>query len=197
MQGSQLQLEKEMAIKSIQSKVRPFKENPKEKSINLRDKERSINMGNQFDPLVHMDFERNEQQQQQQFQGSVVSGNQRSGSQTKKNTIQSGLLKESANDLKQSGLGKKKKKKGKKQEISADGSRPETGEIDSIENSEKEIQNQSQLQQKVLAQRSELVRMDSVQQLSLIHISEPTRQAEISYAVFCLKKKKKQIKIQK
>ena len=28
--------------------------------------------------------------------------------------------------------------------------------------------------------------------LSLIHISEPTRQAEISYAVFCLKKKKEQ-----
>ena len=28
------------------------------------------------------------------------------------------------------------------------------------------------------------------QVLSLIHISEPTRQAEISYAVFCLKKKK-------
>src|SRR5674476_1645101 len=28
------------------------------------------------------------------------------------------------------------------------------------------------------------------QSLSLIHISEPTRQAEISYAVFCLKKKK-------
>src|SRR5674476_929600 len=27
------------------------------------------------------------------------------------------------------------------------------------------------------------------QGLSLIHISEPTRQAEISYAVFCLKKK--------
>src|SRR5678809_244746 len=26
--------------------------------------------------------------------------------------------------------------------------------------------------------------------LTLIHISEPTRQAEISYAVFCLKKKK-------
>ena len=26
--------------------------------------------------------------------------------------------------------------------------------------------------------------------LSLIHLSEPTRQAEISYAVFCLKKKK-------
>ena len=30
--------------------------------------------------------------------------------------------------------------------------------------------------------------------LSLIHISEPTRQAEISYAVFCLKKKKTKIK---
>ena len=29
-----------------------------------------------------------------------------------------------------------------------------------------------------------------VYRLSLIHISEPTRQAEISYAVFCLKKKK-------
>src|SRR5665213_581469 len=28
-----------------------------------------------------------------------------------------------------------------------------------------------------------------VAELSLIHISEPTRQAEISYAVFCLKKK--------
>ena len=31
--------------------------------------------------------------------------------------------------------------------------------------------------------------------LSLIHISEPTRQAEISYAVFCLKKKKQKKKI--
>ena len=31
----------------------------------------------------------------------------------------------------------------------------------------------------------------TVSGLSLIHISEPTRQAEISYAVFCLKKKKK------
>ena len=30
----------------------------------------------------------------------------------------------------------------------------------------------------------------SILSLSLIHISEPTRQAEISYAVFCLKKKK-------
>ena len=34
-------------------------------------------------------------------------------------------------------------------------------------------------------------------ELSLIHISEPTRQAEISYAVFCLKKKKKEEKKQK
>eukprot|EP00658_Telonema_sp_P-2_P024417 TRINITY_DN19802_c0_g1_i2.p1 TRINITY_DN19802_c0_g1~~TRINITY_DN19802_c0_g1_i2.p1 ORF type:complete len:201 (+),score=57.45 TRINITY_DN19802_c0_g1_i2:3-605(+) len=32
-----------------------------------------------------------------------------------------------------------------------------------------------------------------VQELSLIHISEPTRLLSISYAVFCLKKKKKQI----
>ena len=31
---------------------------------------------------------------------------------------------------------------------------------------------------------------EDVLRLSLIHISEPTRQAEISYAVFCLKKKK-------
>src|SRR5665648_1161453 len=31
-----------------------------------------------------------------------------------------------------------------------------------------------------------------VQSLSLIHISEPTRLGMISYAVFCLKKKKKQ-----
>ena len=34
----------------------------------------------------------------------------------------------------------------------------------------------------------------SIYDLSLIHISEPTRQAEISYAVFCLKKKKKKQK---
>ena len=33
--------------------------------------------------------------------------------------------------------------------------------------------------------------VDDLPSLSLIHISEPTRQAEISYAVFCLKKKKK------
>ena len=31
--------------------------------------------------------------------------------------------------------------------------------------------------------------LGAVCELSLIHISEPTRQAEISYAVFCLKKK--------
>ena len=39
---------------------------------------------------------------------------------------------------------------------------------------------------------SEIVRFTTI--LSLIHISEPTRQAEISYAVFCLKKKKKKKK---
>ena len=32
-------------------------------------------------------------------------------------------------------------------------------------------------------------------ELSLIHISEPTRQAEISYAVFCLKKKKQKTRM--
>ena len=32
---------------------------------------------------------------------------------------------------------------------------------------------------------------DTAEQLSLIHISEPTRLLSISYAVFCLKKKKK------
>ena len=31
--------------------------------------------------------------------------------------------------------------------------------------------------------------LNKLEILSLIHISEPTRQAEISYAVFCLKKK--------
>ncbi|GAB5803437.1 hypothetical protein JMUB7527_28650 [Staphylococcus aureus] len=30
--------------------------------------------------------------------------------------------------------------------------------------------------------------IDQVVELSLIHISEPTRHAQISYAVFCLKK---------
>src|SRR5674476_1442973 len=35
-----------------------------------------------------------------------------------------------------------------------------------------------------------MARTDIPVYLSLIHISEPTRQAEISYAVFCLKKKK-------
>ena len=38
-------------------------------------------------------------------------------------------------------------------------------------------------------------RFEALCDLSLIHISEPTRQAEISYAVFCLKKKKKKKKI--
>src|SRR5665648_1224898 len=37
----------------------------------------------------------------------------------------------------------------------------------------------------------------AAQRLSLIHISEPTRLGMISYAVFCLKKKKKQNKKKK
>src|SRR5665647_3814102 len=36
---------------------------------------------------------------------------------------------------------------------------------------------------------------DHEYELSLIHISEPTRRTPISYAVFCLKKKKKKNKI--
>ena len=39
------------------------------------------------------------------------------------------------------------------------------------------------------AQHPPLLR--ELDELSLIHISEPTRQEAISYAVFCLKKKKK------
>ena len=37
---------------------------------------------------------------------------------------------------------------------------------------------------------TEFLKSLGIGNLSLIHISEPTRQAEISYAVFCLKKKK-------
>ena len=36
----------------------------------------------------------------------------------------------------------------------------------------------------------DLIATATSSKLSLIHISEPTRQAEILYAVFCLKKKK-------
>src|SRR5665647_2546136 len=41
------------------------------------------------------------------------------------------------------------------------------------------------------ALRSRPLRIDAIRLLSLIHISEPTRRTPISYAVFCLKKKKK------
>ncbi len=37
--------------------------------------------------------------------------------------------------------------------------------------------------------RGEQIGLDTLVVLSLIHISEPTRQEAISYAVFCLKKK--------
>ena len=46
---------------------------------------------------------------------------------------------------------------------------------------------------KRLGLRHEITALSRFHKLSLIHISEPTRQAEISYAVFCLKKKKKKI----
>ena len=39
--------------------------------------------------------------------------------------------------------------------------------------------------------------MYAYQNLSLIHISEPTRRTPISYAVFCLKKKKKKLEKKK
>ncbi len=42
--------------------------------------------------------------------------------------------------------------------------------------------------------RGEQTGLDTPVVLSLIHISEPTRQEAISYAVFCLKKKKQKIK---
>ena len=44
--------------------------------------------------------------------------------------------------------------------------------------------------QREVSKKGEIIYLP-IYYLSLIHISEPTRQAEISYAVFCLKKKKK------
>ena len=48
------------------------------------------------------------------------------------------------------------------------------------------------LANKINVQGEDVMRMDQIaHELSLIHISEPTRLLSISYAVFCLKKKKK------
>src|SRR5680860_1651727 len=41
-----------------------------------------------------------------------------------------------------------------------------------------------------LAEKERLQKPQAAKELSLIHISEPTRRTPISYAVFCLKKKK-------
>ena len=41
-----------------------------------------------------------------------------------------------------------------------------------------------------LGGKSPMLSLAAVHELSLIHISEPTRLLSISYAVFCLKKKK-------
>src|SRR5660397_278521 len=49
----------------------------------------------------------------------------------------------------------------------------------------------------LLAERAGILAERTVHFLSLIHISEPTRLRRISYAVFCLKKKKIQKKINK
>ena len=46
------------------------------------------------------------------------------------------------------------------------------------------------LTEKLAVSEQESAKNEALYLLSLIHISEPTRQAEISYAVFCLKKKK-------
>src|SRR5665254_29522 len=48
--------------------------------------------------------------------------------------------------------------------------------------------------QDVGAARQRRAARQEVHELSLIHISEPTRLLSISYAVFCLKKKKKKFK---
>src|SRR5450756_1852208 len=45
--------------------------------------------------------------------------------------------------------------------------------------------------------KADIARLQGLFVLSLIHISEPTRLGMISYAVFCLKKKKKKIHISK
>ena len=50
----------------------------------------------------------------------------------------------------------------------------------------KEVTEKTDLLRAEIALKKAITRIN----LSLIHISEPTRQAEISYAVFCLKKKK-------
>ena len=60
---------------------------------------------------------------------------------------------------------------------------------------EKKNQNQPAAQEvsvgdQIKVRREKLASLQAEGRLSLIHISEPTRQAEISYAVFCLKKKK-------
>ena len=52
------------------------------------------------------------------------------------------------------------------------------------------LQNEFSMQENIALARQFLLENFVSRGLSLIHISEPTRQAEISYAVFCLKKKK-------
>src|SRR5678815_5999764 len=46
--------------------------------------------------------------------------------------------------------------------------------------------------ERILYYTGKSYKIGEVHELSLIHISEPTRLLSISYAVFCLKKKKKQ-----
>ena len=61
----------------------------------------------------------------------------------------------------------------------------------SLERTEEEQIDEEHILQAISAKHSGKKEADEVLlTLSLIHISEPTRHAQISYAVFCLKKKK-------
>ena len=60
----------------------------------------------------------------------------------------------------------------------------------SMERAENACFLREKLERSVLIKCCSAATPEQKQRLSLIHISEPTRQAEISYAVFCLKKKK-------
>eukprot|EP00825_Cyclidium_porcatum_P046697 TRINITY_DN7416_c0_g1_i2.p1 TRINITY_DN7416_c0_g1~~TRINITY_DN7416_c0_g1_i2.p1 ORF type:complete len:241 (+),score=62.17 TRINITY_DN7416_c0_g1_i2:213-935(+) len=63
-----------------------------------------------------------------------------------------------------------------------------------LQQQDKSNKKEAQSQEKSPQQSQKLIKgkAQSILQLSLIHISEPTRLGMISYAVFCLKKKKKQ-----
>ena len=63
-------------------------------------------------------------------------------------------------------------------------------DIATVINAAKRYPMMSERQVVVVKEAQAIRNMEELSYLSRIHISEPTRQAEISYAVFCLKKKK-------